>query len=311
MSLLANVNQPNERGYYFALDTTPGTAVVDAQAFVATGGSEAGPAGSFTAEGDAVPGGLAMFRIARPSGAVTWAIGLDGTAPFDTSGGNNLAFYAYDNSGGFLSAPMTIQRNIGEVQIGNLNAGTLLVPGTTSTTTLNVTTGGVTVGTTPMAGGGVINLLGTAGSSRVFDPTYNPPVIGSDSLMYSQGADGTVAVDVGFLPAVTGTYVLSATVRGAGSGWSWAAGNSLNYALTYNGGANVVAGAQIYIAGLVDPTGMGARGPLPADSFEYQIDILVSLDAGTSYDIVRGSTGGAYNMGAGSGVAITVAFLTA
>jgi hypothetical protein len=237
-----------------------------------------------------------------------WTIGM-ATAPAGANSGNNMVFSAYSDGGAFLSAPMTIERDNGEVQINNLNAGTLLVPGTTSTTTLNVTTGGATVGATSMAGGGVINVLGTAGPSRVFDASYNPPVIGTDSLIFSQGADGTIATDVAFTPSITGTYVLSATVNGVGSGWSWAAGNSLNFVLL--NGSNVVPGAQIYVAGLVDPTGMAARGNLAADTFEYQIDILVSLTAGVSYDIERGTTGPAYNLGAGGSVGIIVANLNA
>jgi hypothetical protein len=265
MSLLANVNQPNDKGYYFALDTTPGGAVVDAGGFIATGVD--GPAnGLFVAKVDAVPGGDGVFTIATSAGTTQWSLGVsDVQGPGNV--GNDLTLFAYDNSGGFLNAPLVVERATGNISMPQ---------------------GELIVGVGSDASGGVIEVDGVAGVSRVFDGLYNPPVIGSDSLMYSQGSDGTVAVDVGFTPAVTGTYVLSATVRGAGSGWSWAAGNSLNYALTYNGGANVVAGAQIYIAGLVNPTGMAARGPLPADSFEYQIDILVSLDAGTSYDIVRG-----------------------
>jgi len=288
MSLLANVNQPNDKGYYFALDTTPGGAVVDAGAFIATGVGAPGN-GLFVANVDAVPGGNDVYTIATSAGTTQWSMGVSGTQGASNAG-NDLVFFAYDNSGAFLSAPLKIERATGNI----------LMP-----------EGQLTVGATTDVAGGVIDVLGTAGASRVFDGFYNPPVISADSLMFSQATDGTVATDVAFTPTITGTYVLSATVQGFGSGWSWGAGNSLNYVLTYNAGANVVAGAQIYIAGLVNPTGMAARGPLPADSFEYQTDILVSLTAGTSYDIVRGTTGGAYNMGLGGNVSISIAFLTA
>jgi hypothetical protein len=288
MSLLPHATNANPTTSYFALAGDAGGAVETAGGFIATGVD--GPAnGLFVAKVDAVPGGDGVFTIATSAGTTQWSLGVS-TVQGPGNVGNDLTLFAYDNSGAFLNAPLVVERATGNI---SMPQGELIVG----------------VGTD--ASGGIIEVDGVAGVSRVFDGLYNPPVIGSDSLMYSQGADGTVAIDVGFTPAVTGTYVLSATVNGAGSGWSWAAGNSLNYALTYNGGVNVVAGAQIYIAGLVDPTGMGARGPLGADTFEYQTDILVSLTAGTAYDIVRGSTGGAYNMGAGGGVGITVAFLTA
>ena len=288
MSLLPHATNANPTTSYFALAGDAGGAVETAGAFIATGvGAPAN--GLFVAKIDAVPAGDDVYTIATSAGTTQWSMGVSQTqAPGNV--GNDLAFFAYDNSGAFLLAPLIINRASGSI---SMPEGNLLVGQGTD------------------ASGGVVAVNGVAGVSRVFDALYNPPVIGSDSLMFSQATDGTVAVDVGFIPAVTGTYVLSATVQGFGSGWSWAAGNSLNYVLTYNGGANVVAGAQIYIAGLVNPTGMAARGPLPADSFEYQTDILVSLDAGTSYDIVRGSTGGAYNTGLGSAIGITVSFLTA
>jgi len=79
--------------------------------------------------------------------------------------------------------------------------------------------------------------------------------------------------------------------------------------LTYNGGANVVSGAQFYVTGLVNPTGMPARGPLSPDSFEYQNDILVQLDAGETYAIAYGSTGAAFNLGTSGNVGIIIAKL--
>ncbi len=264
----------------FASAVAAGTAIETAEAFIATGGATAGVTGYFEARGDGLPAGSTHYQWATADGRTQWAVGLDQTqAPSNV--GNNLVFFGYDNSGAFLGAPLQIERATGHVSVGEADDSS----------------------------GGTLLIKGIGGPSRVFDALYNPPVIGGDILLFSQGADGTIAVNTQFTPTVTGTYVVSATVRGVGSGWSWAAGNSINYAMTYNAGANVVTGAQIYIAGLVNPTGMAARGPLAADTFEYQTDILVSLEAGVEYAIARGTTGAAYNTGVGSGIAVTVANL--
>lgn len=145
MSLLANVNQPNPAGYYFALDKTPGTDVVTAQAFVATGGNEVGPVGMFTAKGDGLPAGTTMINLTTSRDALQWAFGLDQIATGVGNTGNNLALYAYDDSGNYLSTPMYINRSTGAVTfdygIGTVDMailGDLSVSG-------EITTGGVTV----------------------------------------------------------------------------------------------------------------------------------------------------------------------
>lgn len=115
MALLPSATHCNSNTSYYALATNAGGAVETAQGFVATGGAAIGPAGTFSAQGDAVPGGLAMFNITRPNGAIQWSIGLDGTPPAPGSVGNNLEIYAYDNSGEFLGAPIGITRATGVV----------------------------------------------------------------------------------------------------------------------------------------------------------------------------------------------------
>ena len=188
MSLLANVNQPNPAGYYFALDTTPSSAVVDAQAFVATGGAEAGPSGSFSARGDAVPGGLGMFNITRPDGTATWAIGLDGTPPSGTSTGNNLAVYAYDNSGAFLSAPMQIIRSSG---------GVLMPSGLVASQV--VSTGAMACESLTVDGSNVL----LSQPAFLFDLPYNVNLGGGIGL-------GVGANPIGnFTPPLTGLYIIS------------------------------------------------------------------------------------------------------
>ena len=107
MSLLAQVNQPNKDSYYFALDTTPIDPTVTAPAFTATG--TATENGTFTAKGDAVPGGIDVFNMARPSNAVQWSMGMVGV-PAGANSGNNFALFSYDDNGAFLAGPLTINR---------------------------------------------------------------------------------------------------------------------------------------------------------------------------------------------------------
>lgn len=283
MSLLPHATNANPTTSYFALATDAGGATERAEAFIARNAAP-GVAGFFAACGDASGATDAELFEMRTGGVVEntlqWTMGMSGT-PAGADAGNDFVITAYNDVGAPINTPFSIERATGTVTVGDLAGGDV--------------------------GGGELVILGTAGASRVFDAVYNPPAIGDGALMFSQGADGTIAVDVAFIPAVTGTYVLSATVNGVGSGWSWGAGNSINFALL--NGSNVVPGGQIYIAGLVNPTGMAARGNLAADTFEYQTDILVSLTAGVSYDIARGSTGGAYNLGAGGSIGISIANL--
>ena len=216
-----------------------------------------------------------------------WGIGTS-TAEAGANSGNNFEVFSYNDNGTFFQNVVEITRSSGLVTIGSGSV----------TSTLSVGAA---------AGAGTLQVVGPAGAAQVYDEIYNPPVMGGDTLMLSAGADGTIGTNTPFTPTRTGTYVLSLTIQGADNGWTWAAGNSINYVMTYNAGANVVAGAQFYISGLVDPTGMPARGPLAADSFEYQCDILVTLTAGTAYTIAYGATGAAFNLGLGGNIGIVVA----
>jgi hypothetical protein len=238
------------------------------------------------------------------TGNLRWSIGTIAAEP-GANQGNDFQLCSY-NDDGTLRATC-----IGIVRLDNsiVTQGNVTVGGDVTADNSLVTTS-ATVGSNILVGGGNLSIDGAAGQSRVYDPEYNPPNAGVDSLMLSQGGDGTIVSNTPFTPTKSGTYILSLTIQAQGTSWSWNTGtNSLNYALTYNSGTNVVSGAQFYVAGLVNPTGMPARGPLNADSFEYQSDILVQLDAGETYTIAYGATGGAYNLGIGGNVGIIVAKL--
>lgn len=331
MSLLAQVNQPNKDGYYFALDSTPGDAIVTAGSFLANGVGTGG-VGSFVSRADGVPGGTPVFNMLTSAGVAQWGIGMQGTSG-PGNAGNDLNIWAYDNNGNYLSSPLTLDRSSGGVSIntslgvttdaaigqslnvgtaanvtGALTAGSVAATGGVAGTNV-IGSASVTAGVPTTVGGGIVQANGTLGASRVYDPIYNNPVMGSDTLLMAQGADGTIVSNVPFVCPATGTYVLSALlVAYGGAPFSWNNNtNSLMYGMTYNGGANIVAGGQIYISGIVDPTGRPAIGPLAANTTEYQIDIIVNLTASVTYQIAYGATGAAFNLGPGGTVGISVA----
>jgi hypothetical protein len=257
MSLLANVNQPNDKGYYFAFDTTPGTAVVDAQAFVATGGAEVGIAGFVSVRGDAVPGGLGMFNITRPSGTPTWSMGLDGTPPSGTSTGNDLTFYAYDNSGGFLGAPLLINRATGNVAM----------------------TGDLVVGTGTDASGGFIEVNGASGVSRVNDPVYNPVVTyGAEVLLGSASRLGVISGTPSYTAPKTGVYCLTVSVNVDANGLVWTNGATgvIGYA-SFSGGGGTASNSYLACDAIMVPNGtVPGFGP---NTYIKDMVAFIELDA--------------------------------
>ena len=286
MSLLANVNQPNERGYYFALDTTPATpGVVDAQGFVATGGADAGPAGTFTAQGDAVPGGLAMFNIARPSGAIQWSMGLDGTPPSGTNTRNNLVFYSYDNSGGFIGAPLQIQRSTGNVSMSN-NVEMI---------------GDLVVGADTDAAGGFIEVNGLSGVSRVNDPVYNPAVTyGEEVLFGSANRLGVLIGTTSYTAPKTGVYCLTVSVNIYANGLVWTNGATgvIGYA-TFSGGGGTASNSYLVCDSIMVPNGtIPGLGP---NNYLKDMVAFIELDKD---DVIEPAiyTQGAMDLGVGGAV---------
>lgn len=127
MSLLAQVNQPNANRFYFALDSSPADPTVTAPAFEAIG-TAANPVGTFSAQGDAVAGGIDMFNMKTSLGRLQWSMGEVGVAAGANSG-NNFALFAYDDNGAFLSAPITVNRATGSVVMtGALAAASVSAP---------------------------------------------------------------------------------------------------------------------------------------------------------------------------------------
>lgn len=195
MSLLPHATNANPTTSYFALAGDAGGAVETAQGFVATGGAEIGPAGTFSAQGDAVPGGLAMFNITRPNGAITWSMGLDGTPPSGTNVGNNLAIYSYDNSGAFIGAPLQIVRSTGGVVMNNgLTASQVISSGAMACESLTVDGSNVQISQTDFIqnfSAGPITTPIIAGISTDLVGSFTVPVTG----LYLLSADAQIDID--------------------------------------------------------------------------------------------------------------------
>jgi hypothetical protein len=88
-------------------------------------------------------GGTGQYILSNGSGTIRWAIGLQ---PAETGGnaGSDLKFYAYDDSGTFITAPISITRATGLVSTPNGFTGkskgtATLVGGTVTVSNSNVT----------------------------------------------------------------------------------------------------------------------------------------------------------------------------
>jgi hypothetical protein len=275
MSLLAQVNQPNKDSYYFALDSTPANPIVSAPAFEATGAGAA-PVGSFTAKGNAVPGGIVMFSMATPAGTAQWGIGMD-NVPAGGNSGNDLAIYSYADNGAFLGAPLAIDRGTGGVTVSErLTVGENLE-----------VDGAAVVGTATTVGGGVLQLNGPAGLSRVFDPVYNRPVPGPEVLLSQYGPTGAViGALVPYTPATTGLYTLTMEVRMDPTGYSWTNGTSLIVGFLAGSAPPFPILSDSFLAcdSLANP-GAGFNIPsgfLPG-AYAKDVVAVVNLTAGTAY----------------------------
>jgi len=129
MSLLAQVNQPNENGYYFSLEGGGGGGGSSSTQYTATGLAGAGGFvstgaganvilnnGSFVSKVDtnAIPGGAGILVMENDAGLGRWAVGYAN----NESGGNAGADFAIDNyndAGVIVGTPLSIERLTGVV----------------------------------------------------------------------------------------------------------------------------------------------------------------------------------------------------
>lgn len=302
MSLLANVNQPNTNGYYFALDTTPDTQIVTAGAFYATGGAGVGPNGQFTAKGDSAPAGSDVFNMVNNNGSSQWSMGL-AVVPGGANSGNNLAFYSYDDSGAFIGAPLQIVRSTGGVVMPNgLTASQVVASGAMACESL-------TVGDASDVGGGVANIAGTLGVSRVYDNKYNPP-FGAEVVLGQFSRTGVSVLSLPYMATNTGLYSLTMSVNIDANGLVWTPGTTgcIGYA-TLGGGGGTLSDSYLACDGIMLPSGtvppIGA-----ANVYIKDLVAIVTLNAG---ETVTASlyTQGAMDLGVQGAVTVYIQPLVA
>lgn len=282
MSLLANVNQPSTGQYYFALDSTPVDPVVTAPRFEAIGDATNG--GTFTAKSDDTTGaGEGVFQIqSKISGNAQWSIGLDGI-PAGANSGNNLAIFAYGDAGDFLSAPLTINRATGDVE----------------------TTDALTVGSGGAVGGSLLQVNGTLGLSRVYDPIYNPIVPGAEVLLSQFGPDGSPSGPlVPYTPTKSGLYTLTMEITADTNGLGWTNGVSLIVGFLANQAPPFAIISDSFVAcdSLANPALFLMPSGFPTGVYPKDIVAVINLTAGTTYVPTIQINNGGMNLGATGGV---------
>lgn len=318
MSLLAQVNQPNANRYYFALDSTPADPTVTAPAFEAIGTAPA-PVGTFSAQGDGVPGGIDMFNMKTSLGRLQWSIGMNGAAAGANSG-NDLAIFGYDDNGAFLNGPLQIQRSTGNVIIteplatveiaagGNVAvAGNISATGDISSNTAGIASA-LTVGTAATVGGGALEVNGTLGIAQVYDSIYNRPAAGTETLISTYGPTGVPGPLTVFTAPNTGLYTLTMEVKAdANGGFAWTNGvnNILGYLQNPFPPFDLLSDAFLACDSVANPTGMVLPvpgGAVQNDAYVKDMVAVVNLVGGTTYSAQANFNPAAFNLGTTGGV---------
>jgi hypothetical protein len=233
MSLFGNPSYASPGGGLWASKTSGG--VVSEAAYVATGivGGSAGyfiaedqgtNNGYFIARGDAGVSPILDFQM-RKGGAFAngqWAIGMT-DAPAGANSGNNFAILSFNDGGAPLSTPLSINRASGEVAVNDLTVNnTLTVVGNVDMSGSNLFANtleanvSLCVGLPTTAGGGLIEVEGLSGPSRVFDELYNraipaqlAPVATVTSAKFN-GAQASISTNIGnFTVPRSGMYTLT------------------------------------------------------------------------------------------------------
>ena len=297
MSLLAQVNQPNPNGYYFALDANPGGSTVEAGAFTATGEGQPGGIGRFVARGDASGNdetGAALGFQLRTGGASAlqqWAIGMI-NAPAGANSGNDLAIVAFDDASAFLGTPLQIDRSSGLVTIG---------------TDLSVVDGvgaaSVVAGAPATVGGGVIQVDGTLGLSSVFDGVYNRPVPGAEVVLSTFNNVGAAIALVPYTPTDSGLFTLTMEVRSDTTGYAWANGTDIisGYLANVAPPFALLSDSFTTCDSLANPAGFFYPSGFPPGVCVKDIVAVINLTAGVAYQPTI-SINGVFNLGTTGGV---------
>lgn len=319
MSLLPLINACRSEGqsnpeYYFTLSGGPAAPARDSS-FVATGTGTPPNGGSFVAISEPIgapPNSTNAFVIADLSGVRRWALGVN-DAEAGANSGSDFILAAYDDSGAFLSTPLSINRASGQVGVntgltvdGNaLVSGNLTINGFVDLSgsnlwanTIDVNTE-ISTGLPTTVGGGNVEVVGTLGVSRVFDPIYNRPVPGTEVLISSfDNLGAAVGVPVSYTASVTGLYTLTmeAKIFSTGLGFT----NGVSVAVGYLQPAmGTITDSYLALDSVADPSALTIPGQL-VNSYVKDIVAVITLTAGTSY--TAGLSSFSMNLGTGGGI---------
>jgi hypothetical protein len=223
------------------------------------------------------------MRIKDVAGLNRWEMGIE-NAEAGANTGANLFIRASDDAGDPLVTALEIVRATGDVVVSN---GELIA------------NGGAVVGALSDVAGGILNIRGTLGEGRVYDPLYNPvPPLSnflSDFTSASiQGAQavGSATVAMGsFTVPATGLYLLSArlivnVLTGVNGGVTVGDPDFLSVGLTTS---PPTVGLAVASATFLRPISMAATDfVVPGEDYVVCATNALVLTAGVTY-IMQGS----------------------
>lgn len=301
MSLLAQVNQPNINGYYFALDSTPSEPVVTAVAFDATGTAVPYAPGNYAAS---VAPGYNALRISDPSGEARFGIAIN-NAEAGANSGSDFTINRYDDTGALLPPALVITRATGDMAL----VGNLSVAGDISSNTAGIATA-LTVGTPALIGGGALEVNGTAGAAQVYDNIYHRPNGGMEVINTTYGPTGVILTGPTYIPANTGTYSVTMEITADAAGYAWTNGVALimGYFSSPFPPFPILSDGFLSCDSLANPTGIvlpTGGGGIINNVYKKDIVAIVTLQQGVAYAAQISSVGG-FNLGTTGGIAFYI-----
>ena len=218
--------------------------MIDAQLFTSAGALNANNLNLSNNPGTGVLGTLTFVNSTVPTGQQKrWVLAEDASAEVGGSAGSNFSLSAYNDTGGLLSTPMSINRASGTVSFGNATSfvglatfNTLNATGTATFATANVTTLGVTTLTAnaitgnSLVSNGALTVAG-AGSVSGGLTVSNSLYVASGLATLAGGVNGATNFNSNISVAGTGSFGAISTASLSASSNI----NAANFVLPANG----------------------------------------------------------------------------
>ena len=182
--------------------------MIDAQLFTSAGALSPNNLNLSNNPGTGLLGTLTFINATVPPAQQTrWMLAEDASAEVGGSAGSNLSLFAFNDTGGFLSTPLAVNRASGAVTFGNATNFTGLATfATISATTLNATT----VNGTTVAGNALYSntTLNVAGAGNIAGGLYvnNGLTVQSGLATFSGGVGGATSFNSNISVAGTGSF---------------------------------------------------------------------------------------------------------